>query len=181
MDILDRIVGHDAWATRHLLTLCRPLADAQLDQRFGQQSTLRETVVHIVEVMESWTSRMYDRPWHGDPGPYSQTRSMAGLTQRFETISADFIALAHRIRDEGRFDDMFVDYRSEPKRRKTYGACIVHLTTHSMNHRAQIFALFDQLGVAYDGFEGDALDWEKVTHYAGAWPLATGHAEQHNT
>jgi len=172
MDMLDRIVDHDAWATRHLLQLCKPLSDAQLDERFHGEWTLRETIIHIVEVMEAWTSRMYGRTWHEDAGPYELTHSFERLSQRFEAIAADFSALARRIRDEGRFDDMFVDDGHEPHSRMTYGACIVHLTTHSMNHRAHIFTLFDRLGVDYNEFEGDALDWEKQAHYGGRWPLA---------
>jgi hypothetical protein len=34
MDLLDRLLEHDHWATTHLLELCRGLTDAQLDQPF---------------------------------------------------------------------------------------------------------------------------------------------------
>jgi hypothetical protein len=34
MDILDRLLGHDAWTTRQLLLRCRDLTDAQLDREF---------------------------------------------------------------------------------------------------------------------------------------------------
>ena len=34
MDLLDRLLEHDRWATDQLLELCRGLTDAQLDQPF---------------------------------------------------------------------------------------------------------------------------------------------------
>ena len=63
MDLLDRLLGHDAWTTRQLLLRCRELTDEQLDRRFdiGDRS-LRETFVHIIENMEDWTDRMAMRP-----------------------------------------------------------------------------------------------------------------------
>ena len=33
MDLLDRLLGHDAWTTRQLLLLCRGLTDEQLDRQ----------------------------------------------------------------------------------------------------------------------------------------------------
>ena len=34
MDLLDRLLGHDAWTTGELLVLCGPLTDEQLDRQF---------------------------------------------------------------------------------------------------------------------------------------------------
>jgi len=53
MDILVRLLGHDAWTTRQLLLRCRELTDAQLDRPFdiGDRS-LRVTFLHILENME---------------------------------------------------------------------------------------------------------------------------------
>ena len=63
MDILDRLLGHDAWTTRQLLLRCRELTDAQLDRPFdiGDRS-LRKTFQHIIGIMEVWTDLMAGRP-----------------------------------------------------------------------------------------------------------------------
>ena len=34
MDLLDRLLGHDAWTTRQLLDICSTLSDEQLDREF---------------------------------------------------------------------------------------------------------------------------------------------------
>jgi len=34
VNILDRLLGHDAWTTRQLLLRCRELSDEQLDRQF---------------------------------------------------------------------------------------------------------------------------------------------------
>src|SRR4051812_50025121 len=63
IEVLDRLLGHDAWTTRQLLLRCRELTDAQLDRPFdiGDRS-LRKTFQHIIAVMEVWTDRMAARP-----------------------------------------------------------------------------------------------------------------------
>ena len=43
MDILDRLLGHDAWTTRQLLLRCRGLTDEQLDQLAG----ILDDFIHI--------------------------------------------------------------------------------------------------------------------------------------
>jgi uncharacterized damage-inducible protein DinB len=49
MDLLDRMVGHDRWATTQLLELCSTLTAAQLDQEFDiGHHTLRETLDHMI-------------------------------------------------------------------------------------------------------------------------------------
>jgi hypothetical protein len=61
MDLLDRLLGHDLWSTRQLLTQARGLSAAQLDQEFGIDSrTLRGCFLHIV-------ARHY--PQHAPPRP----------------------------------------------------------------------------------------------------------------
>ena len=49
MDLLDRLLGHDAWTTRELLLRCRGLGDEQLDRTFPiGHGTLRATFEHTV-------------------------------------------------------------------------------------------------------------------------------------
>ena len=56
MDLLDRLLAHDAWTTRQLLLRSRDLTDAQLDRPFDiGHETLRRTFVHIIGNMEVWT------------------------------------------------------------------------------------------------------------------------------
>ena len=63
MDILDRLIAHDAWTTRQLLLACQPLPDELLDKEFDiDQRSLRKTFLHIIDNMETWTDLIYERP-----------------------------------------------------------------------------------------------------------------------
>ena len=54
MDLLDRLLGHDAWTTRKLLEHCRTLDDERLDREhdFAHKS-VRATFVHLVGTWRS--------------------------------------------------------------------------------------------------------------------------------
>ena len=81
MDVLDRLLDHDHWATTELLNLGRGLTDAQLDQDIDVgHRTLRATFEHIIENVEGWMARMIGRP-PDDPGA---DRSVAALADRHE-------------------------------------------------------------------------------------------------
>ena len=82
---------------------------------------------------------------------------MEGIVRRSEAISPTFITVSRQMRDQNRLGDLFVDHETGPARR-TFGACIVHVTTHSMHHRAQVRVMLDLLGVGYDPFSGSAID-----------------------
>src|SRR5207247_1729624 len=59
MDLLDRLLGHDAWTTRQLLLRCRGLADAALDREFDiGHRTVRATLAHITRNVAGWSELM---------------------------------------------------------------------------------------------------------------------------
>ncbi|MBA2469663.1 MAG: DinB family protein, partial [Chloroflexia bacterium] len=63
MDVLDRLLGHDHWATVQLLELSRILTDEQLDQPFDiGHRTLRATFEHMIFNVEFWTGVMAGQP-----------------------------------------------------------------------------------------------------------------------
>lgn len=157
MDILDRLLGHDAWTTRQLLLRCRDLTVEQLDRRFdiGDRS-LRQTFVHVIRNMEAWTDLMAERP----VGKAAQEEmTVERLLERHSRAAKELAEVARRIRDEGRLDGMYTDVLDDPPKRKSFGGTIVHVVTHSMHHRAQILHMMEQLGLK-DLPEGDALGWE---------------------
>jgi uncharacterized damage-inducible protein DinB len=158
MDILDRLIAHDAWTTRQLLLACQPLPDELLDQEFEiDQRSLRKTFLHIIDNMETWTDLLYQRPAVDRPG-----HSISELLLRLSTISRDFALIARKIAREQRYDDCFLDTLDHPPRLKTFGGAIGHLITHDMHHRAQVMFLMEKVGLK-EHIEGDLLSWEATS------------------
>jgi uncharacterized damage-inducible protein DinB len=155
MDILDRLLGHDAWTTRQLLLRCRELTDEQLDRPFdiGNRS-LRQTFEHIIACMESHTDLMLERT----TVDYDRDEeTIDGMLTRLTIVAKDFAEFATAVEREGRADAMCTNAEKEGK--WPLGSVIAHLITHSMHHRAQVMYLLEKLGVQ-NVIEGDALGWE---------------------
>jgi uncharacterized damage-inducible protein DinB len=160
MDILDRLLGHDAWTTRQLLLRCRELSDTQLDRQFDiAHRSVRATLLHMIRNMEVWTDLIAGQPIRKNENEAPTDRSVNGLLQRLDTVAADLATISTRIVREHRLDECFVDHLDNPPQKKPYGGAIVHVITHSMHHRAQLLYMLRLLGVQ-NLIEGDALSWE---------------------
>lgn len=166
MDLLDRLLGHDAWTTGRLIEQSRGLTDAQLDQEFDLGwRTVRATLRHIIGNMEAWTDLMSGRPERTFPEPAGRWLTLDALQSRLETVAPQLADLACRSQAEGRLDERWT-FRESPRVQFTYGGTLVHVITHSMHHRAQLIHMLKRLGVP-DVIEGDALSWEEARE-AGA-------------
>jgi len=157
MDLLDRLLGHDAWTTSRLLDFVQDLPDSDLDRDFDVgHRTLRETLRHMVGNIEEWTDLMAERPVRATPtGP--QTAPV--LRGRFEAAYAGFAELACALRDGRRLNETYADVLDQPPRRKSFGGTILHVITHNHQHRAEALHMLARLGVA-GVIEGDVLSWE---------------------
>lgn len=158
MDLLDRLLGHDAWTTRQLLLACQSLPDELLDREYEiDHRSLRKTFAHIIDNMEVWTDLLWERPVQARQGT-----SISELLARLGQCSKEFALVARKIAREGRYDDCFLDTLDVPPHLKTFGGTIGHLITHSMHHRAQIMFLMQQVGIK-EHIEGDLLSWESLS------------------
>ena len=157
MDLLDRLLGHDAWTTRQLLLRCKELADAQFDQDFDiGLRTVRKTLLHILRNMEAWSDLMAGVPVRAEEAD----GSVAAMIARLDRAAADLAAVAKAVAQRGGWDGKFVDPLDRPPTEKTFGGGIAHVITHSMHHRAQLLHMLRRLGVK--GLpEGDVLSWEQ--------------------
>jgi uncharacterized damage-inducible protein DinB len=140
MDLLDRLLEHDRWATATLLDLSRGLSDAQLDQEFdvGHQ-TLRATFEHLIFNVEVWTAAMAGRNAERPPADCS----LAALVDRYARAQAAFAAFARRARDEQRLDETFPDAFGAPM---TFGGAILHVVLHDEGHRFEALHILERLG-----------------------------------
>lgn len=132
MDLLDRLLGHDDWATTQLMELSQGLTDAQLDQPFDiGHGSLRETLNHLIFVVAFWTTLMA-----GQPATWERQvhRSIAELIERHDRFYATFATFARRMRDERRLDDTFVDHFGG---QMTFGGAVLHVILHNAEHRGE--------------------------------------------
>jgi len=161
MDILDRLLGHDAWTTRQLLLRCRELSPEQLHQRFDVgHETLHATLLHVIGNLEVWTDLIRGRPVRRYDGIGLGAQSVDDLLTRLDAAAPDFAEIARQLADDGRLDETWVDTLDDPPTAKTYGGAIAHVLTHSHHHRGEILHMLQRLGVP-DLIEGDVLSWER--------------------
>jgi uncharacterized damage-inducible protein DinB len=158
MDLLDRLLGHDCWTTRQLLLLCRSLTDEQLDRDFDiAHRTVRATFLHLIRNMEVWSQLMageLDRLKQPVQG-----KSVHELIDRLDRAGGGLAKVARSIRNRNAWNEQWLDVLDNPPTRKTYGAGIAHIITHSMHHRAQLLYMLRRLGLK-DLPEGDVFSWE---------------------
>ncbi len=156
MNLLDRILQHDAWTTRQLLLRCVDCTDTQLDRAFDLgPGSLRAAFGHIIRNMEVWTDLMTGSPVRGEGG-----LAVTDLLDRLDRAATDLDQLAHEIESKGAWDERWTDTLDDPPTTKTYGGAIAHVITHSMHHRAQLLFMLRRSGI--EGVpEGDVLSWEK--------------------
>ena len=158
MDLLDRLLGHDAWTTAQFLALSRGLTEEQLDLPFDMgHQTLRATFEHMSSVVEFWTALMTGQPVNDQP----DDRALAALIDRHERAFATFATLARRVRDEQRLDDTFAD-PDDDAIRLTFGSAIIHVILHNAQHRSEALHMLERLGVP-DLPEANPLEWELLT------------------
>jgi uncharacterized damage-inducible protein DinB len=156
MDLLDRLLGHDAWTTRQLLGRCRELTDEQLDREFDiGHRTVRATSLHILRNMEGWAELM-----SGHLGRARvEDRSVAAMIDRLDCAAADLARVSRSVAERNGWDERFLDTLDDPPTEHSYGGGIAHVITHSMHHRAQLLYMLRELGL--EGLpEGDVLSWE---------------------
>jgi uncharacterized damage-inducible protein DinB len=159
MDLLDRLLEHDAWTTRQLMVRCGELSEEQLDARFeiGHRS-VRATLQHIVSNMETWSALMAGNAVRPSTSPGKPSLSELGI--RLDRAAAQLADVAKKVAARGDWDDRWMDVLDDPPMEKTYGGAIAHVITHSMHHRAQLLYMLRQLGLQ-DLPEGDVLSWEQ--------------------
>lgn len=157
MDLLDRLLRHDAWTTRQLLENCATLPDDALDREHDiGHRTLRRTLHHIVDNMEVWYALMAHKPVVRETD-----RSVAGMLRRVDAAEALSISLCRAVADREGWNELWTDYLDNPPVERTYGTAIAHVITHGMHHRAQVLYLLRLSGVK-DLPEGDLFTWEKA-------------------
>jgi uncharacterized damage-inducible protein DinB len=157
MDLLDRLLGHDRWATNQFLEMCRELTDAQLDQPFDiGHATLRETLEHMNFAVGLWTALMTGHPALPERGVH---RPLAEMIECHEQSYDAFATFARRARDERLLNDTFVDHHNNWQ---SVGSTLLQVTHHNAQHRGEVRHILERLGVP-GMWDYDPQEWEHLT------------------
>ncbi len=158
MDILDRLLAHNAWTTARLIEQSRGLSNDQLDQKFDiGLRTVRATIDHIIENMEWWTDLMNGLQRRGFEHLGEDPMTLDGFSKRLEVVALEFAEVSQRQQTDGLLDEKW-QVRDDQPTSFSYGTTIVHVITHSAHHRSQLMYMLRRLGVP-DVIMGDALAW----------------------
>ena len=160
MDLLDRLLAHDAWTTRELLRRCAGLTDEQLDADFDiGHRTLRRTLQHLVFNLDVWSGLIAGRIRSRDDVRRPPS-TIEMLIERLDRAASVLATTARDVADRGGWDDAWLDVLDTPPVTKIYGSAIAHVITHGAHHRAQALWMLKQSGLR-DLPAGDVFSWER--------------------
>jgi AraC-like DNA-binding protein len=170
MDLTDRLVQHDAWLTHRLLVSAKTLTDEQLDRHLeglrnplpfeAEGDCLRSVLTRLVETKEIWVAAV-----EGLSMPDQAAATMDQLLSRLDLAGAAFANIVLRVRDEGRWDETFVDALCAPAETFTYGGMTAHVLTFSAYRRQVALKIMEEMGVTGLGY-GDPIEWERQSEPA---------------
>ena len=156
MDLLERMVGHDYWATGLVLGHCGALSDEQLTQVFDiGNTTIIDTLTHQINVLEYWRQGMAGEAMTKDWPARMTVPELVALHDRYQPAFAE---VARAAQAEGRLDEMFTDFYGYPQ---SIGATILQTMYHTTWHRAEVRHMLQRLGVQ-DIWDGDPQEWEYI-------------------
>jgi AraC family transcriptional regulator len=167
MDLTDRMIEHDYWLTSRLLEGALRLPDDALDRPLrpgnapvdlecpAEESTLRTVLERMVVTKEIWIAAIEGRGF--EP---TNDRSISGLIARHESAGRELIAIVKRIREQGEWNNAFVDALCEPPVSFTLGSVIAHILTFAAQRRSTAISMLRELGIDEVSY-GDPITWEQ--------------------
>lgn len=159
-DLTERMVLHHLARTRELLEvaeavpaddLARPLRPGFVACWFeGEEPSAALMAERLVATLEVWVAAIL-----GEPTP----EPAAGPLVRLDRAGRAFSAIARRVRDEGAWDDAFVDALCEPPQAFTLGGVLSHVLTYGAIRREMLASVLRELGATVPS-SGDPIEWE---------------------
>lgn len=144
---------HNAWATRELLKVCRPLTDEQLEATAaGTYGSIRATLYHLVE-SDGWYLGLLSgsmpewMPDDDEPPP---------AMDELERWAVDVAAGWERFLAAGPVEPGRVISPREGEEVEA-GVLIAQALNHGNEHRAQIYTLLTTIGVPFPELDGWAF------------------------
>lgn len=140
---------HDAWATRELLTVCRPLTDEQLEATTtGTYGGIRATLHHLIESEAYYLGLLGG----SSPGWYREDPEPPPAMEELQHRAADMAERWEAFLASGPIDPAkpvaHSDFETDA------GVLIAQVLNHGNEHRAQIFTVLATLDVEHPELDG---------------------------
>ncbi len=158
---LATLFDYTYWAHRRILTTAARLTDAQFTLRsviVGRD--LRATLVHTLDVECSWRLRLQRRPEPEWRKTLSVTNygNAAALADHWQRDEAEMRAWVASLDD----DTLARSADLDPKEQYPVWYYLIHMVTHSQQHRAEAAQLLTQLGQSPGDLDFlDYADWAR--------------------
>jgi AraC family transcriptional regulator len=162
-DLTARMVGHHLGRSRQLLDVAAALPAAELDRPLrpglvilafeGEEPSAAAMAERTVHTLEVWVAAVV-----GEPFP---PRESGPPLARFDRVAPRFERFARRVRDDGAWDDAFVDALCEPPQSFTYGGVLAHVLTYGAIRREALAGVLAELGAPVPA-TADPIAWEAL-------------------
>jgi AraC family transcriptional regulator len=165
MDLLDHLLEHDIWLVRRMLERAKTLSDKQLDTKLTPhqplpfehaQQTLRDMFHRHIFWKEVWIAAIRGLPFSDDVD-----KTLEGMMKRHEQASKDFLSIAHEVRDESKWQAVFVDALCVPPETFSFSGVVAHVITFSAHQRMVILEALRKFGINDLGY-GDPIEFERA-------------------
>jgi len=160
-DLTERMVSHHLDRVRELLRVAATLPASALERSVrpglvivwfeGEEASAALMAERLVYTLEVWVAAISGLPVPEGGGE---------LIARFERAARAFERIARRIRDQGAYDDAFVDALCEPPQSFTYGGVLSHVLAFGAARREALASVLSELGAELS--DGDPINWESA-------------------
>jgi AraC-like DNA-binding protein len=162
MELVNRMVEHHVWLVGEMLARAGRLPDDVLDapielsvENLDDRPTLRSQLSRLVGQLAMWNAAIAGREYDF---AVEEGEGVASMRSRLLAAGPEFIANVHRLVEEGRLDETFVDAICEPPEVFTYGGMIAHVLTFAAHRRTLVCGALIDAGIEDLG-AGDPMRW----------------------
>lgn len=147
MRTLHDLYAYNAWANARVFAICREVDEARLEEEApGTFGSITETLKHMVGVEAVYAQMLRDQPL-GDKGEREEffTHDLAWFGELAERLGQSYLALLAGASD-GFYDEPLRVPWFDFALNKHDG--LLQVLSHSAQHRAQVFSVLGQRGIA---------------------------------
>jgi hypothetical protein len=156
------MVEHHVWLVGELIASAESLDDEELDapivlpfEGIDDDPSVRSLLSRLIGQMDMWNNVIAGRAYDWS---VEDRESITSMRSRLDRAGRGFLDEVHRVVEEARLDETFIDAHSEPVEVFTYGGLIAHVLTFAAHRRLLVLGALEASGNASLGY-GDPRKW----------------------